>query len=34
MGILDNFEAYLELDTTWEDSDLELIKQNPHINQE
>jgi hypothetical protein len=34
MGILDNLEAYLELkelDNAWDDSDLELQIQNPHI---
>lgn len=30
MGILDNLEAYLD----FEDVDLELSKQNPHIDQE
>ena len=33
MGILDNLEAYLELDRmddAWADSDLELQIQNPH----
>jgi hypothetical protein len=34
MGILDNLEAYLDLDqldNAWDDSDLELQTQNPHI---
>jgi hypothetical protein len=34
MGILDNLEAYLDLDqldNAWDDSDLELQIQNPHI---
>ena len=33
MGILDNLEAYLDLDqldNAWDDSDLELQTQNPH----
>lgn len=34
MGILDNFEAFLESNDDkdiWDDSDLELQIQNPHI---
>lgn len=34
MGILDNLEAYLELDKiddSWNESDLELQIQNPHV---
>lgn len=34
MGILDNLESYLELDKiddAWDESDLELQIQNPHI---
>jgi hypothetical protein len=37
MSILDNLEAYLELDqldNAWGDSDLELQIQNPHIDQD
>ena len=37
MGILDNLEAYIdidEIDNAWDGSDLELSKQNPHIDQE
>jgi hypothetical protein len=33
MSILDNLEAYIDIDdidNAWEDSDLELSKQNPH----
>ena len=37
MAILDNLEAYIdidEIDNAWDGSDLELSKQNPHIDQE
>ena len=37
MSILDNLEAYLELDqiaNAWDSSDLELQIQNPHKDQE